>query len=209
MMIQTGIAPGHTAADMVAFSNFAHLAEGVIIAAVAIIALVQAVQHPTGKSRLAWPMLVLFSGIFLLFFLLLPYHGLAKAPANWAFIFGDPQQRQHFFIGCILVVAGWAELANAHQSRPWRAAVFPLALGVIGVSFLVHMQHGTSSAVTTATAIHRMLSADLLTAAALAGASRAKRDMQWLEFAWPVALLGAALLLFLYREPVGAYLEHQ
>jgi hypothetical protein len=208
-MLQAGVPAWHTPEDMEAFSNAAHVAEGVVIAAAALIALAQAAGHAhSGRTRLASPMLVLFGGVFLLVFLLFPHHGLDLARDQWVFIFGDPQQRQHLLIAAALAIAGWAEVAHQRRPRKWLAIALPIALALIGASFLLHTQHGTTAAVERATHVHRLLGSVLTATAALVVASRLKPKVQWLHYAWPIALLFAALLLFAYREPIGAYGGH-
>lgn len=205
-ILQSGVPAWHTAEEMQLFSNAAHIAEGLILAAVALSALAQQFGHlGRGRWRFLWPGLLLGAGVFLLAYLLIPWHGLSMSLPQWRFIFGDPQQRQHFIIAVALTVCGAAEVANVRRFRRWLAPVFPLAVLLIGAAFLSHTQHGAASSMQRAMLVHRLLGITLIVSAALALASRLKPEMAALRYAWPVALLGSAALLFTYREPKGAY----
>ena len=206
MMSQHGVPAWHTAEEMQLISNAAHLVEGAIIGAVAVIALAQASGRlGNGRSRFAWPVLLLSAGVLLLVYLLAPWHGVDTAIAQWQYIFSDPQQRQHFAIACALTLGGWAEVARTRRDRPWLVPVFPISMLAVGVAFLAHTQHGTAAAVERAVLIHRLLGVVLTGTALLLFGARVKPQVRWLQYAWPAALLIAALLLFVYREPAGAY----
>ena len=204
--MQHGAIAWHTPEEMQLISNAAHVVEGVIIAVVALIALAQAFGYAvSGRARFAWPGLVLFAGVFLLLYLLIPWHGFDQAVAQWQYIFTDPQQRQHFAIALALTIAGLAEVTYLRRVDGWLEVVFPLATIAVGAAFYLHTQHGTTEAVQRAVLIHRLLGVVLGSAGLLALTARIRPQTRWLQFAWPAALFIAALLLFAYREPAGAY----
>jgi hypothetical protein len=202
MNLIQGVPAWHTAEEMQLFSNVAHSIEGVIVVAAGMIALAQAFgRMKSGSRRGAWPMLamlVLSAGLFLFLYLLVPWHGLAMADDQWAFIFSDPQQRQHFLIAVLLTVGGISEL-NA------RRGLFPLMLIGLGVVFLVHQQHGESAAVARAVLVHQCLGVLFVIAGLASLVSEVKPKARWAAITWPVALVLAGLLLLMYREPAGAY----
>ena len=213
-MALQGVPPWHTAAEMRAISNFAHWVEGAFIALLAIVALLEVVgRFRAGKQRYLWPLLVLTPGAFLAVILLVPHHGLDLARAQIVFVWNDPQQRQHVFIAFALLAAGGAEFLRRRQpalDSTWLRFIWPSATAAIGLSFLVHMQHGSGEAIASATRIHQILSGLLLSAglaqAADAALLRRKRS---LTFSWAILLLAAAVVLIAYREPAGAYEQHR
>ena len=203
------IAPLHTAEEMQSFSNLAHTVEAVILGAVALAAFLEAagyLQH--GRRRYSWPALVLLSGVFLLLYLLLPYHGLEQMPTQWSFILGDPQQRQHLLVALLAVAAGVAELSSRNERFVTARSrlVFPFVLMSIGLMFALHKQHGTDEAVRQAQLIHRYLGVSLMVSGVLRAVEVSlPGNRRWLGYSWSVTLLGAAILLGVYREPKGAY----
>jgi hypothetical protein len=204
--MQHGAIAWHTPEEMQLISNAAHVVEGAIIMIVAVIALAQAIGYAlSGRRRFAWPSLLLAAGVFLLLYLLIPWHGFDQAVAQWQYIFTDPQQRQHFAIAVALTLAGGAEVLHVRRADRWLAPVFPLATVAVGIAFFMHTQHGTTEAVQRAVLIHKLLGMFLGSAGVLAMTARIKPQVRWLQFAWPAALLIAAVLLFVYREPAGAY----
>lgn len=86
------------------------------------------------------------------------------------------------------------------------AWAWPVTTIIVGILFLVHTQHGTSEAVAGATAVHRALGTVLILAGVLRAVSSIKQTSRtaW-ELAAGAALLAAAVLLIVYREPPGAY----
>ena len=203
------IAPLHTAEEMQSFSNLAHIVEAAILAAVAIAAFLESsgyFQH--GWRRYLWPSLIALSGVFLILYMLIPYHGLEQAPAQWAFIFGDPQQRQHLVVGFVALAAGLAEVRsqNVRFLTAATALVFPVAMMGVGLMFALHEQHGTDDAVLQAQLVHRYLGVLLIATGVLRAAEVSQpRKRRWLGYSWSVTLLAAAILLGVYREPKGAY----
>ena len=203
------IAPLHTAEEMQSFSNLAHTVEAVLIGAVALTAFLEAagyLQH--GRRRYFWPALVLLSGVFLMLYMLIPYHGLEQLPSQWSFIFGDPQQQQHVLVAFAAIAAGVAELysRNARFVAARTSLVLPVALMPIGLMFALHKQHGTDEAVRQAQLIHRYLGVSLMVSGVLRAVEVSlPGNRRWLGYSWSVTLLGAAILLGVYREPKGAY----
>ena len=101
-----------------------------------------------------------------------------------------------------IAVAGAAE--SLRESGPAWAYVWPAALILIGVMFLVHEQHGTSEAAAKAGWLHRLLGITLIVAGLLKG-GEVITGARLLAMLWPFALLAAAGQLLIYREPAGAY----
>ena len=210
MILIQGVPPWHTAAEMRDISNFAHWIEGGFIALFAIVALLEAVGRlGAGRQHYLWPLLVFSAGAFLAAILILPVHGLALWREQLRFVLQDPQQRQHVLIAFALLAAGSAEYvrrARPAWDGPWLRFVWPAAVAGIGLSFLLHTQHGSGEAIATATKIHRGLAVVLLSAGVLAaGDAAVRRRRRWLSVSWPILLLVAAAMLIGYREPAGAY----
>ena len=206
------VAPFHTVEEMRGLSNLAHVIEGVVLAAAALLALAEAGGRLRGdRGRIAWPAVILFAGVVLLFYLLFPHHGLSNAGLQWEFIFGVPQQRQHVMLAALVVIGGGAELLARHGVRRggvW-SLIWPGTAIIAGILFVTHPQHGTSDAVARAVMLHRwigtlLIATGVIRAVDVLGARRAR----WVKYAWPVTLLVSALLLAIYREPRGAYEPH-
>lgn len=207
------LAPFHTPEEMQSFSNWAHWAEGAVLAIAAGVALAQAAGFlRDGRARYLWPAVIAGAGALLLLYLLIPYHGLGRASEQWGFIFGDPQQRQHLIFGALTVAGGGAELLyRAARVTNWRwQFVWPAAAAFIGVMFAAHTQHGTAEAVERAALVHRYLGLLLIATGVLRTADVLwGTRVRWLAFPWALTLLSAAGALALYREPEGAYrMEH-
>lgn len=200
----------HTPDEMRQIVNVAHVMEGLVIG-VAAIAMIVETRAPSRSARLIWPAIMAAAGVGLLLFLFVPHHGLALATTQWNFVLGDPQQRQHVVIAMLIAVAGAVELQRGRERLPALAwgFVWPVALGTIGVLFLVHEQHGTAEAVAIAIRVHRYLGISFLAAGTLSaiGASRSQSS-RWIKLATAAALLVTASLLIAYREPPGAYEGH-
>lgn len=206
------VAPFHTAEEMRGLSNLAHVIEGVVLAAAALLALAEAAgRRGDDRERITWPATIVFAGIGLFAYLLFPHHGLSNARTQWAFIFGVPQQRQHVILAALVVIGGGAELLSRRgrlRGRAWRL-VWPIAAITAGTLFVAHPQHGTSEAVAGAVTLHRWIGTLLIvTGVVRAGEVLSATRAWWVRYSWPLALLAAALLLALYREPQGAYELH-
>jgi hypothetical protein len=204
--------PLHSPEEMRQISDLAHFVEGLVLGAAALIALIQAHDFLVrGKQRYAWPTLVIVAGVFLLAYLVVPHHGLALARTQWAFVFGDPQQRQHVLISLLVFAGGTSELLTLTgrvSGRVWRL-MWPATLVVVGLLFMLHAQHGTTESVMEAVLLHRVLGSTFVVAGILAAANvvRLVRSKA-LASSWSLALLVAAVLLVAYREPEGAYHEN-
>jgi hypothetical protein len=203
------IAPFHTAEEMRELSNWAHWAEGAVLAVAACIALAQAAGYLRGaRARYAWPAVITSAGAFLLVYLLFPHHGFPRAPVQWAFIFGDAQQRQHLLFSILTLGGGGAELLyRTGRLRDWRwQLAWPAAAVLIGVMFAAHTQHGTAEAVQQAALVHRYLGVLLVMTGLLRTADvLSGTRLRWLAISWGLTLLSAAVALGMYREPAGAY----
>jgi uncharacterized membrane protein HdeD (DUF308 family) len=192
-------------------SNLAHALEGVVLGAVAVIVIAQALGLLSrDRTRYLWPALIVLAGGVLLGYLLIPHHGLAKAGLQYRFVFGDAQQRQHMVIAVLLLAAGVVELRirAGRLDHRWWSLAWPATMTAIGLLFLIHPQHGTSDAVARATMVHRFLGTAMLSVGLLGGVeARRDRRSDALTAAWGSALLLAAVLLLVYREPAGAFHE--
>ena len=186
----------HTPEEMRRLSNLGHIVEGALFAIVGVLALLGNLGTFTWVS-LTWPILVLFSGIVLLF-LLYPLHPISE----WGLIWRDAQQREHTIIAAAVAIAGVAELlSSAIRALSY---VWPAAIILTGGVFLFHAQHGTSEAAARAARQHRNLGTTFI----LAGLLNFVEIISGTMFAailWPIVLLIAAVQLLLYREPEGAY----
>lgn len=198
--------PFHTAEEMRAISDLVHRVEGAIVAVTALLVLAEATGRV--RNRNLWPATVCVAGVFLLAALLAPHHGLAHARTQWSFVFGDPQQRQHLAIAALVTAGGLAELLHRGgrlKGRGW-ALVWPAAVVCVGVAFLLHTQHGTGEAVARAVLVHRLLAGVFVATGVLRAAAVLRRKRAGaLRYLWGVSLMIAAGILFLYREPSGAY----
>lgn len=193
----------HSPEELVFLSNIGHWAIGVLLLVVAIVAFSQALGRLRGSvARYVWPSLILIAGASLP--LMTFIHHATELPLLMKAFMVDMQQLQHMVMAILLVIAGIAEIAYL-RGRTALRFVFPAALGIIGVLFLVHPQHGTSEAVAQAAVIHRYLGAAILLAAFFRVMEVAKKSVRWLRFPWIAFTIVAALLLISYREPAGAY----
>ena|SRR2546422_7490573 len=189
-------------------SNIGHTIEGVLFAIVGLIALVQAMGYMRSKrAQYLWPSLIVIAGIFLPAYIFLQ-RGFDQISVSWNFVINDPQQRQHFFMAGLLMIAGAAELAvrsNTVRGRLWKF-VAPGALLVIGITLLFHTQYGTTEAIAESMRKHHYQGAAVILVALFRTADILwQRRNKWLAYPWIVFLFVAAALLITYREPWGAY----
>ncbi len=194
--MQTHRFASHTPEEMRRRSNLGHIVEGLLLASVGILAILDYFGRPTWASA-AWPILILIAGLLLLI-LLYPAHPLSDWPAIWR----DPQQRQHTIMAAAIAAAGAAELVGGGSLAG--AYVWPAAMLLIGILFLTHPQHGTGEAVAKAVRQHRILGLTAILAGLLR-AGEAATGTKLFAILWPLALLAAAAQLIVYREPEGAY----
>ena len=186
----------HTPEEMRRLSNLAHMIEGVLLVIVGLLALLGNLNTFQWTST-AWPLLILVAGIVLLF-LLYPLHPVSE----WGLIWRDAQQRQHTIIAAAVAIAGIAELLSS--AIPLLRYVWPAAIILTGGLFFFHAQHGTSEAAAKAVRQHRFLGSTLIAAGTL-NLVEILSGSRFAAILWPIALLIAAVLLLLYREPEGAY----
>lgn len=186
----------HTPEEMRWASNLGHVTEGVLLGTVGVLALLAGLGL-AAWAAVAWPVLLLVAGLLLLL-IMYPTHPFA----DWHLIWRDAQQRQHTLLATGAAVAGAAELAR--PAVPALGYVWPAIAVGMGILFLIHEQHGTGEAVLRAVWQHRLLGALMVAAGALRFVDLLTPAPPWAAL-WPVALLVAAALLFVYREPPGAY----
>ena len=189
-------------------SNIAHWIEGGMFAIVGLIALLQTFGYAQSRGiQYLWPGLILVAGVFLPVFILLQ-RGISGVGTTWNLVVRDPQQREHFAMAVLLLVAGLAEvLLRTKKSRAaiWKF-VAPIALATIGVLFFVHTEYGTPEAVTEAARKHNYMGSAILLGGLFKGADVLwRKRFAWLAFPWIAMLLVASVLLITYREPPGAY----
>jgi len=96
----------HTPEGMRRGSNLGHRVEGILLAAVGVLALLESLDFAAWASA-AWPILILIAGMVLLV-LLYPTHPFTDWPSIWR----DPQQRQHTIMAAALALAGASELVQ-------------------------------------------------------------------------------------------------
>lgn len=198
--------PFHTPAELRDLSNLGHIVEGVLLAAVAVLALAQAFGHlQKGRARYLWPGLLMMAGLFLPA-LIFTHPTLEIMLAHASAILSDRQQQQHLAIAVLLFSSGIAEALAIRRSAPTLRAVWPITLVATGVLFLLHPQHGTGDAVLMATRIHRWLGVACIASGVIRAIElRFNARARWARATWPLLLLLAATLLAIYREPPGAF----
>lgn len=195
----------HTLEEWRLILDWVHWIEGAVFVLAALVILAQTVGYLSGsRLRYLWPGLVLFAGMGLLGVLLLPHHREVPARMQWAFVIGDPQQRQHLVLGILIIIAGAVELllrAGRLRTPTWQVA-WPAALIIIGVLSIVHVQHGPHDAVARALLFHRLLGVLLIATGLLrVGDVASGSTIRWLSFSWGLTLLAAGVILIVYREP--------
>lgn len=186
----------HTPAEMRRISNLGHIVEGALFTTVGVLSLLGNLGVFSWAS-LAWPILVLISGIVLLF-LLYAFHPFSE----WGLIWRDAQQREHTIIAAAVAIAGVAELLSSRTSA--LNYLWPTAIILTGGLFLFHAQHGTSEAAARVVQQHWSLGITLIVAGLLNFVEIINGE-RFAAILWPIVLLIAAVQLLLYREPEGAY----
>ncbi len=200
--------PFHTPAEMVEFSNLAHWFIGGLLGIILVIAFLQALNYLKYKTaQQLWSILILIAGGFLVPYMLL-HHGLDRVDETWQFLMTDPQQRQHFIIGILLILAGISELfsaLNVLKGRIWQF-MFPAVLVIIGILFMIHNQHGTAEAIHESVIFHRYLGTTLILSGVAKAAEVVWRDRyKKIVYVWMFFMLITTVMLVTYREPDGAY----
>lgn len=193
----------HTPEELVFFSNIAHWTEGALFFVVVGIAILQLFGYFRDKLYL-WPSLILIAGLFLPLFTF--SHHLEELGLAWQASILDPQQRQHMLMAILLTIAGLSELLRLKYRKSAWKFVLPIVLGIIGILFVIHPQHGTSEAVMQATLIHKYLGSALILSGLFRLAEMLWQHRRWLAYPWLFLLAIAAVFLISYREPVGAYM---
>lgn len=200
----------HTAEELRLASNAVHWTMGAILGGVAIVTSLQASGHfQAGWRRLVAPGLVLLAGGFLTAYLFF-HHGLSLMPAMAQMIASDPQAQQHVAIGLLLLLGGGVEAGRA--SEPLRRTswhlVWPAALGVIGILFVAHTQHGAHEAVMWSMWFHQALGGVFVAAGLLRAADTFAGNVRWPRYGYASLLLVLTAMLISYREPPGASEDH-
>jgi hypothetical protein len=188
------------------WSNWGHWAEGVLLAAVGVLAWLEAAGALTGIGTYSWAVLLVVAGVLLPLVIFGHGHEAYEEFSGREAIWSDPQQRQHLVMAAVLVVSGVSEIIARNAGVAWLAYVWPLGLMAVGLLFMVHTQHGTSAAARRAILVHRVLGASIVLAGIARVVQLALGESRGLwAYAWVVILLAVALQLLVYREPVGAY----
>ena len=196
-----------TPEQLQAASNLAHWIEGIVFAAVALIAFLRARGRLKRQgTQYLWPSLIVMAGLFLPAYIVLQ-RGLDQVGVTWSFVVNDPQQREHFLMALFLVLAGTAEIAseaNLVEGKIWRL-ITPAALLAIGAVLLVHTEYGTPPAIDESVAQHRYQGALVILVGVFKAAAVIWPRVKWLAYPWIILLFITAVLLLTYREPYGAY----
>ncbi|GMR09865.1 MAG: hypothetical protein BMS9Abin28_0685 [Anaerolineae bacterium] len=194
--------PPYLAEKMRYWSNLGHWIIGGMLAIVGVLALLEILGVLTGGWVYAWP------GVLALAGLVLPLGILSHGDEKYGreLVLADPQHRQHLIMGGIIFLGGVAEIVALAAGIGFVRYAWPLALGAVGVIFLIHPQHGTDAAAVKAVRIHRILGGTFI----LAGLARLIAVVTGaysglFGFAWIILVLVAAAQLIFYREPEGAY----
>lgn len=192
----------HTPEELVRLSNMAHMAEAIVLFIIAGLLLVQAFGYfKSGWKRYLWPAMGLLASLILAYALFVGhYDELGKA---WRVITTDMQQKQHFQIGVLIGIGAIAEVTAIKLKKKWLHLVFPLAVGIIGVLFIGHPQHGTEELAKRGLLIHRIAGTALIIAAlAQAGSVLRAKSQKTLLIITAVALAVSAAAFTVYREPL-------
>ena len=188
------------------WSNWGHWAEGALLAVVGVLAWLEAAGSLTGGWAYAWPTVLVAAGVLLPVVIFGHGHEAYESFGGRQAVWSDPQQRQHLVMAIVLVVSGVAEIVSRSAGVQWLGFVWPTGLASVGVLFMVHAQHGTSSAARRAVLVHRVLGVSIVAAAAARAVQLALDESSGLwAYLWVIILLIVAIQLIVYREPTGAF----
>lgn len=129
-------------------------------------------------------------------------HG-AQLPSSY-----EAEGLQHLIQGGVVTVAGIIEgliLLGKLRHPVWRGAV-PVALGIIGVVFLVHAQHDVNVDPLVLAVQHRIFAVTLFVAGAAKALSETRGETtRWLNAGWLLPMLVFGLELLMYSEGSGGH----
>ena len=144
---------------------------------------------------------------------LLVVYGLESFADSW--IHGSQLPRsyeaedvQHLIQGAVVLVAGIVEgliLLGKLDHPVWRGAI-PLALGIVGVVFLVHAQHDVNVDPLVLAVQHRMFAVTLFVSGAAKALAETRREAtRWLNAGWLLPMLVFGLELLMYSEGTNGH----
>ncbi len=194
--------PLHTPQEIVTLSNAAHIAEGIVLIAIAAVIVAQGFGYlQKGWQRYLVPSIGLVASLVLLSFLFFDHAN--ELPRAWDWITSDMQQRQHLLMGILIGVGSIAALIGLKLQQQWLRLGLPLAIAIIGLLFLTHPQHGNSEEAARGLLIHRVAGTSLIIAGlAQAGGLFLKQWRKWLAVVAGAGLVLSAALFISYREPL-------
>lgn len=194
----------HSPEELQYFSNLAHWTEGFLFAVIVLIALLETLGKI--KSKLIWPSILFFSGLFLPIFMFAHHTG-SEFKLAWDATFLIPEQRQHFFMALLLMIGGGSELLmrKKYNNSILLKMVLPLSLIIIGSLFLFHPQHGNAADMMRVVTIHKYLGLSIIATGIFKGLSEFLKVRQ-LAYIWILFMVISASLLLTYREADMSYL---
>jgi len=191
----------HTPEEVVRLSNAAHVAEGVLLIILAAILLAQAFGYlEKSWQKYLLPALGLLASLTLALFLFVDHaNELGRA---WQAVMADMQQRQHAYMGVLIGFGSLAELISIKRDHKILRLVFPLAVAIIGLLFLIHPQHGTSELAERALLTHRIAGSSLIIAALAKAISVFQNRFQKILLIIAASMFIVSGALFIgYKEP--------
>lgn len=176
-----------------------HLLPGLAVIIVALLAIL----HEGGFAKAAWlkyvlPVALVLLGLQGIFDKLM--HG-AAAPKDYA-----TETAQHMTQGAIILMAGIAEVLRARgvTARRSVAMVFPIALLLVGVMFILHAQQGSGAPMLVMLVQHRAYGLTLIMAAAARAITvLAPERGAYFKLVSPSMLLLFGLEFAIYAEAAG------
>lgn len=189
----------HSPQELAAISTFIHNLIGWLLAALAIVTLVEQRRGvAAGRLRYVWPALGGLIGFGLLLYIVLH-----QTLTHRISPFEDPVQLQHEIIGLLAGLGATLELLRrtGRLAAPAWESAWGLALAGIGVAFVVHEQ-GTTEALV----LHWFLAAALIfSGMAQISAVLSGEPAKAVRILGSLLLLVAALQLIAYKEKPGAH----